>query len=49
MANNAVCSRMYRDSVIVHSAVRRIDDTAGRIVRSILDVVAEVRLSILLY
>eukprot|EP00088_Acartia_fossae_P015522 TRINITY_DN18521_c0_g1_i2.p1 TRINITY_DN18521_c0_g1~~TRINITY_DN18521_c0_g1_i2.p1 ORF type:complete len:522 (+),score=117.07 TRINITY_DN18521_c0_g1_i2:69-1634(+) len=41
-ANNAVCSRMYRDSLIVHSAVRRIDDTAGRIVRSILDAVAEV-------
>jgi len=40
--NFVVLSQKYRDILITSAAVRRIDDTAGRIVRSILDISAEI-------
>jgi len=39
--NFQVLSQKLRDSIICAAAVRRVDDTAGRIVRSILDLCAE--------
>jgi DNA-directed RNA polymerase III subunit RPC3 len=39
--NEAVLSQKYRDSIITSAAVRRVDDIGGRIVRSILDLSAE--------
>lgn len=40
--NFGVLSQKYRDSLINSAAVRRVDDTAGRIVRSILDLSSEI-------
>ena len=39
--NFLVLTQKYRDSIITSASIKRVDDTAGRIIRSILDLSSE--------